>query len=156
MSESQRYSDAGMAPAQHQGELDDAAIERMRQFILSTLDKPEQMAQWFGRVMTQPKYVDQLMPLDEPLDEAALVAQLQQGEPLFHMPGSRFARRSDAAGTTLFVDGDGHACSEALAKRVADPEPMYDEVLELDGAAALLTQLINSGSLGFMGEDDEE
>ena len=32
----QRYSDAGMAPAEEVGELDDAAVERMRQFVLST------------------------------------------------------------------------------------------------------------------------
>ena len=156
MSDSQRYSDAGMAPAEEVGELDDAAVERMRQFILSTLDNPEQVAQWFGRVMTQPKYIDQVVPLEEPISEADLVAQLQDGEPLFHMPGSRFAWRSDASGTTLFVDGDGHTCSETLAKRLADPTPMYEEVLEIDGAKALITQLINSGSLGFMGEGDDE
>jgi len=156
---SQRYSDAGMAPAQQVGELDDAAVERMRQLIMSTLDNPTQVAQWFGRVMTQPKYVDQVVPLETPLTETALVAQLQEGEPLYHMPGSRFAWRHDASGTTLFVDGDGHTCSAELAKRLADTTPLYAEDLELDGAAALITQLVNTGSLGFMsdeGEDDEE
>ncbi|MFJ5536079.1 JmjC domain-containing protein [Vreelandella titanicae] len=156
---SQRYSDAGMAPAQQVGELDDAAVERMRQLIMSTLDNPTQIAQWFGRVMTQPKYVDQVVPLETPLDEEALVAQLQEGEPLYHMPGSRFAWRRDASGTTLFVDGDGHACSTELAKRLADTTPLYAEDLELDGATALITQLVNTGSLGFMsdeGDDDEE
>lgn len=156
---SQRYSDAGMAPAQQTGELDDAAIERMRQLIISTLDNPTQVAQWFGRVMTQPKYVDQVVPLETPMTETALVAQLQDDEPLYHMPGSRFAWRSDARGTTLFVDGDGHPCSAELAKRLADPTPLYAEDLELDGAATLFTLLVNTGSLGFMsdeGDDDEE
>lgn len=153
---SQRYSDAGMTPAQQPGELDDAAVERMRQLIISTLDKPEQVAQWFGRVMTQPKYVDQVVPLDTPLNEAELVAQLQEDEPLYHMPGSRFAWRSDASGTTLFVDGDGHACSETLAQRLADATPLYAEDLELEGAAALITQLVNTGSLGFMSDADDE
>ncbi|MGO2242135.1 MAG: JmjC domain-containing protein [Halomonas sp.] len=155
---SQRYSDAGMVPANLTGELDDAAIERMRQLIVSTLDNPVQIAQWFGRVMTQPKYVDQVVPLETPLTEAALVAQLQDGEPLYHMPGSRFAWRSEAGGTTLFVDGDSHACSAELALRLADATPLYAEDLEIDGAAALITQLVNTGSLGFMSDegDDEE
>lgn len=155
---SKRYSDAGMAPTQHTGELDDAAVERMRQLIMSTLDNPTQIAQWFGRVMTQPKYVDQVVPLETPLTETALVAQLQEGEPLYHMPGSRFAWRHDASGTTLFVDGDGHACSPELAQRLADTAPLYADELELDGAAALITQLVNTGSLGFMGDegDDDE
>ena len=154
---SKRYSDAGMAPASQAGELDDAAIERMRQFMLSTLDNPEQMAQWFGRVMT-PTQVDgiEVAPLESPLDEAALVAHLQAGEPLFAMPGSRFAWRSDSRGTTLFVDGDGHSCSEALAKRLSESAPFYEDILELDGAAALLTQLVNTGSMGFMDEEEDE
>lgn len=153
---SQRYSDAGMTPAQQAGELDDAAVERMRQLIMSTLDNPTQIAQWFGRVMTQPKYVDQVVPLETPLTEAALVAQLQEGEPLYHMPGSRFAWRRDAGTTTLFVDGDGHVCSTELAKRLADTKPLYAEDLEIDGAAALITQLVNTGSLGFMGDEGED
>ena len=148
-----------MTPAQQAGELDDAAVERMRQLIISTLDNPTQVAQWFGRVMTQPKYVDQVVPLETPMTETALVAQLQNDEPLYHMPGSRFAWRSDARGTTLFVDGDGHSCSTELAKRLADPSPLYAEDLEIDGAATLLTLLVNTGSLGFMsdeGDDDED
>ncbi|MFG6667916.1 JmjC domain-containing protein [Halomonas sp. HNIBRBA4712] len=153
---STRYSDAGMAPAENPGELDDAAIERMRHFILSTLDQPGELAQWFGRVMTQPKYMDQVMPLEEPMSEEDLVAQLHQGEPLFHMPGSRFAWRTEAGRTTLFVDGDGLACAEPLARRIVDTTPMYDDALELEGAASVLTQLVNAGSLGFFGGEEEE
>ncbi|UYG00963.1 cupin domain-containing protein [Halomonas sp. GD1P12] len=152
---SKRYSDAGMAPVEHTGELDDAAIERMRHFILSTLDQPKELAQWFGRAMTQPKYMDQVMPLEEPLDEEDLVAQLHAGEPLFHMPGSRIAWRTEAGVTTLFADGDGLPCTEPLARRIADPAPLYADVLELDGAAAVLTYLVNAGSLAFMDDDDE-
>ncbi|WP_447555744.1 JmjC domain-containing protein [Vreelandella sp. EE22] len=153
---SKRYSDAGMAPAENTGELDDASLERMRHFILETLDQPKELAQWFGRAMTQPKYMDQVIPLEEPLAEETLVAQLHAGEPLFHMPGSRIAWRSEAGTTTLFFDGDGLACSEALARRIADTTPMFDDVLELEDAQRVLTHLVNAGSLGFMDEEEDE
>ncbi|MCP1313602.1 MULTISPECIES: cupin domain-containing protein [unclassified Halomonas] len=152
---STRYSDAGMAPAEATGELDDDALERMRHFILSTLDQPRELAQWFGRVMTQPKYMDQVIPLEEPMSEEDLVAQLHAGEPLFHTPGSRVAWRTEQGATTLFVDGDGLPCDPALARRIADSAPMYADVLELDGAAAMLTHLVNAGSLGFLEDEDE-
>lgn len=142
-----RYADPELTPAEHSGELDDAAVERMRQLIVSTLDNPQQIAQWFGRVMTQPKYVDQVVPLDPPMTEANLVAQLQEGEPLYHMPGSRFAWRSEGNATTLFADGEGYACSEALAQRLASTAPLHEDVLELPGAKSLITQLVNAGSL---------
>lgn len=151
---SSRYSDAGMAPAEDAAEIDDAALERMRQLILDTLDDPVQISQWFGRVMTQPKYVDQLHPHDPPLDEAQLVAALQE-EPLHHVPGSRFAWRTDGEITTLFADGDGFTCTRTLAQRVASPRPLHEDILELPGAAALLTQLVNAGSLYWQLEDEE-
>ncbi|WP_075878975.1 cupin domain-containing protein [Vreelandella massiliensis] len=152
---STRYSDAGMAPVEDASEIDDDALERMRRLILDTLDKPAQISQWFGRVMTQPKYVDQLIPHDPPLNEAQLVAELQK-EPLHHAPGSRFAWRTDGNVTTLFADGDGFVCTQELAQRVATPRPLHEDILELPEATALLTQLVNAGSLYWQLEDEEE
>lgn len=152
---SRRYSDAGMAPTEDASKIDDAALERMRKLILDTLDDPAQMSQWFGRVMTQPKYVDQLIPHDPPLTDAELVAALQEA-PLHHAPGSRFAWRTDNDVTTLFVDGDGYTCPQALAQRVADPTPLNSNVLDLPDANDLLTQLVNAGSLYWQLIDDEE
>ncbi|MYL22583.1 cupin domain-containing protein [Halomonas alkaliantarctica] len=152
---STRYSDAGMAPVEDASEIDDDALERMRRLILDTLDNPAQISQWFGRVMTQPKYVDQLIPHDPPLNEAQLVAELQK-EPLHHAPGSRFAWRTDGNVTTLFADGDGFVCTQELAQRVATPRPLHEDILELPEATALLTQLVNAGSLYWQLEDEEE
>ncbi|NOG30820.1 cupin domain-containing protein [Halomonas sp. TBZ9] len=153
---SQRYSDAAMAPADDASEIDDAALERMRQLILETLDNPTQLSQWFGRVMTQPKYVDQLVPHDPPLSVPELVAALQAGSPLYHAPGSRLAWRADGDTVTLFADGDGYPCSRELAQRLADPAPIHEDVLSLAGADALLTQLVNVGSLYWPQEEDDD
>lgn len=152
---SQRYSDAAMAPAEHPNEIDDAALERMRQLILQTLDNPVQLSQWFGRVMTQPKYVDQLMPHDPPMAVSDVVAGLQDGAPLYHAPGSRLAWRTDGEITTLFADGDGYPCSLELARRLADTTPIHDDILAMEGADTLITQLINAGSLYWPSEDNE-
>lgn len=144
-----RYSDAGMPAVSDTSELDDASVARMRALILDTLDDPVQLAQWFGRVMTQPKYPDQLMPSDTPSDSAELVAILQGGESLQRSPGSRFAWRAlDAQRATLFADGDGIVASLALARALADPETSVDEtLLTHDDGAELLTRLLDAGSL---------
>ncbi|MGQ7248176.1 JmjC domain-containing protein [Halomonas sp. V046] len=154
---SHRYGDAGIAPCEDPAEVDDAALARMRALILDTLDDPAQLAQWFGRVMTQPKYVDQLVPNDHPSDADELVAALQDGEILERAPGSRFAWRSlgnDRA--TLFVDGDGLNCSLALARRMASLAPVDATILDLPGASVLLTRLVDTGSLGWPMDDEEE
>ncbi|AMD01741.1 50S ribosomal protein L16 arginine hydroxylase [Halomonas chromatireducens] len=151
-----RYSDAGMTPPSDPAELDDAAVARMRALILDTLDDPAQLAQWFGRVMTQPKYVDQLVPSEEPTEVEDLVAALQDGEELVRSPGSRFAWRTDGDRTTLFVDGDGIDCPLPLARALADITPIDADLLEQEGAAALLVALVDAGSLGWAEEYEEE
>lgn len=151
-----RYADPGMAPPADPAELDDAALERMRRLILATLDDPAQLAQWFGRVMTQPKYVDQLVPSERPTVPDELVALLQQDEELLRSPGSRFAWRAlDDSRATLFVDGDGIECTLPLARAVAGDTPLDAELLVHEGAAELLTALLDAGSLAFF-EDEAD
>ncbi|WP_299236500.1 cupin domain-containing protein [uncultured Halomonas sp.] len=154
--DSLRYSDSGMTPPADPGELDDAAIERMRHLLLDTLDDPARIAQWFGRVMTQPKYVDQLVPNEEATDPAELVAALQQGEELLRSPGSRLAWRDLGEGrATLFADGDGAECELTLARLVASEAPLDAEVLAHEGAAVLLAALLDAGSLAWASELEE-
>ncbi|SFU40449.1 cupin domain-containing protein [Halomonas korlensis] len=154
---SRRYADAGMTPPRDPAELDDAALARMRALILDTLDDPAQLAQWFGRVMTQPKYVDQLVVNEEPSDIEALVATLQDGEELVRSPGSRFAWRAmEDDQATLFADGDGIICNLQLARAIASDTPLDAELLALEGAPEVLTQLLDAGSLGWVGEFDTD
>ena len=153
---SRRYSDAGMPPAADPTEIDDDAVERMRGLILETLDDPAQLAQWFGRVMTQPKYVDQLVPNEQPTDPAELVTALHAGEALTRSPGSRFAWRAlDNGRATLFADGDGAECTPPLARALAGDTLLGAELLENEGAAELLAALLDAGSLTWDGEPDE-
>ncbi len=151
---SRRYADAGMSPPADPAELDDAALERMRRLILETLDDPAQLAQWFGRVMTQPKYVDQLVPSEHLTDVDELVALLHEGQELLRSPGSRFAwRTQDERSATLFADGDGIECPLPLARVIAADTPLDADILELPGAAELLAALLDAGSLTWL--DDE-
>lgn len=152
---STRYSDAGMAQLADPAELDDASLARMRTLILDTLDNPAQLAQWFGRAMTQPKYVDQLIPTEHPTDVEALVARLQAGEVLLHSLGSRFAWRELGDGrASLFVDGDAVECTLPLARAVAAAQ-LDAGVLEHEEAATLLVALLDTGSLSWADDDEE-
>ncbi|MGQ4877574.1 JmjC domain-containing protein [Billgrantia sp. LNSP4103-1] len=151
-----RYADAGMAPPDDPAELDDASLARMRRLILDTLDDPAQLAQWFGRVMTQPKYVDQLVASEYPTDVDELVALLQEGQELLRSPGSRFAwRAQDDERATLFADGDGVVCALPLARAVAGEVSLDAELLEHEGAAELLTALLDAGSLTWLDDAEE-
>ncbi|MCE8032501.1 MAG: cupin domain-containing protein [Halomonas sp.] len=152
---SSRYSDAGMTPPADPAELDDDSLARMRRLILATLDDPAQLAQWFGRVMTQPKYVDQLIPSETPTDVEELVALLHEGEELLRSPGSRFAWRGlSEHRATLFADGDGVECTLPLARAVASDTPIDAELLAYEGAAELFATLLDAGSLTWNMEEE--
>nr|WP_299244649.1 cupin domain-containing protein [uncultured Halomonas sp.] len=159
--DSRRYTDPDLEPSTHAGEIDDAAIARLRALLLDTLDDPAQMIAWFGRAMTQPKYADQLVPSESPTNIDALVAELQEGTVLERSLGSRFAYRDHGgSGATLFVDGDGQECDIELAKLLAGSDPINVDALSHTGSAELLGQLLDRGSLSWPyaeeSEDEEE
>ncbi|WP_353979260.1 cupin domain-containing protein [Salinicola endophyticus] len=157
LGDSQRYTDADLQPPQHPGELDDAAVERVRTLLLAAIDRPDQMAQWFGRAMTQPKYLDQLVPSDSPSDPAEVQAALRAGERLLHSPGSRFAWRAQTSTrATLFADGDALDCDPALARRLCDAEPLDQESLAHPEAASVLAALLDAGSLCWDEDEDDD
>ncbi|GHB05026.1 cupin domain-containing protein [Modicisalibacter luteus] len=155
--DSLRYADPDLTPALHPGEIDDASLARMRTMILDTLDNPAQLVQWFGRAMTQPKYLDQLVPQDSPTDVESLVAELQNGMTLARTLGSRFAYRSGKDGmATLFVDGDAVDCPFPLARDLAGNAPINADLLNHDGAAELLAYLLDHGSLSWLDDQEDE
>lgn len=156
--DSRRYADPDLTPPLHPGEIDAADLERMRALILDTLDDPAQMMQWFGRAMTQPKYPDQPVAADSPIDADALVAELHSGIVLERTLGSRFAYHVHTDGVpsraTLFVDGDGLECDAGLAALLASDVPLDADALAYPGGSELLAQLLNGGSLSWPAEDD--
>ncbi|WP_110689551.1 ribosomal protein uL16 3-hydroxylase [Salinicola endophyticus] len=157
LGDAQRYADADLQPPQHPGELDDAAVERVRALLLAAIDRPDQMAQWFGRAMTQPKYLDQLVPSDSPSDPAEVEVALSAGERLLHSPGSRFAWRGQTpTQATLFADGDALDCDPALARRLCDAEPLDQESLAHPEAATVLAALLDAGSLCWDEDEDDQ
>ncbi|WP_106478625.1 cupin domain-containing protein [Phytohalomonas tamaricis] len=155
LSETLRYNDADLKSGDHAGKLEAAAIERVRALLLKTLDDRAQLAQWFGRYMTQAKYPDQLVEAEEPVHADEVEAALKDGIVLERTLGSRFAFHEDEHGVTLFVDGDGVSCEARLARHLASTAPIDESVLRFLDASVLLAALLTRGSLSWPGDDEE-
>ncbi|WP_456267813.1 cupin domain-containing protein [Kushneria sp. AK178] len=155
LEDASRYHDPDLEASGDSALIDDTTLARVRQQMLAALDNPEQMAQWFGRTMTQVKYPDQLMPPLTPADEETLRGALSDGDQLAPAPGSRLAWHPHGEQATLFVDGDGYSCSPELAGHLCGARAIDQEVLAIEGAGALLTTLINRGSLHWVEDDDD-
>lgn len=145
-----RYSDPDLTPQTNPGEINAKAIEQVRNIVLQHLTS-ENVAFWFGKFMTERKYLEQTQ--EEPLDIDADEWQsaLADGELLWRHPSARLAFHSDEKGTLLFADGEAICCSRELAELVCKSvEINWAELKHLvqdpvDRAA--ITQLVNQETL---------
>ncbi len=156
----QRYSDPGLTPVQHPGEIDDDAIARVRAILQRELTD-ERIARWFGCHMSERKYPELYQP-EEDADNNSddwLIA-LDHGAQLERHPAARFAyRRLNETEADLFVDGQClPACLElaqALCATGLNPQQLRT-LAENDRNAAVIRQLLARESLWLDdGADDE-
>ncbi|MFC6979550.1 JmjC domain-containing protein [Microbulbifer taiwanensis] len=97
-----RYSDPGIAPTSTPAEIDAESVARLQQQLGAWLQQPQNIAQWFGAVMTEAKYPDTVaLDAGEAEDWRE---QLAQGAELVLNPASRCAFCREPQ--TLFVDGE--------------------------------------------------
>lgn len=145
-----RYTDPDLTLQDNPGEINAKAIEQVRNIVLQHLTS-ENIALWFGKFMTERKYLEQTQ--EEPLDIDADEWQsaLADGELLWRHPSARLAFHSDEKGTLLFADGEAICCTCELAELVCkEVEINWREIKMLVQDPlnrAAITQLINQETL---------
>ncbi|SFX03704.1 cupin domain-containing protein [Marinospirillum alkaliphilum] len=166
LKEDQRYTDADLTLPRHPAEMDDAAIQRLKNLLQTALDNPAALSEWFGRAITQTKYEDQLLPPEQPWQQEQLEALLRFAAPnqvlLAVAEGSRLAFRAAAEGRWLFADGEAwcypaslQGWIENLCQQFTFDTQFIKLALQSPESTALLLQLINQGSLYLPDEADE-
>jgi 50S ribosomal protein L16 3-hydroxylase len=146
--EEARYTDADLAPARGDGEIDDAAIARAVQAMpWLRLDGPAATASlraWFGRFITRYRSAQLAAAPPRRLSDAMFLRAVASGANVRRNPWSRCAWMRDGRGAVLFIAGEGHACSLSLARNAGS----LDEFPLATGNArdaALLRQLVDAG-----------
>jgi 50S ribosomal protein L16 3-hydroxylase len=143
-----RYSDPDLKPAKAAGEIDRAAIERLRAALpfAAALDDT-MLRDWFGRFITRYRNAQVPAPLEKPLSETALAKQLDAGAQLLRHPWSRLAWSSGRSGCTLYVSGQAYPATPELARQLCE-QRAFRVAEKLDAAErGLLLALVNDGHL---------
>lgn len=152
--DSHRYADPDLVPARESGEIDAAALERVRRVLSDALVADAAIqADWFGHFITRYRAAGFAVPRSTPLTAAAFDKRLTSGRgALMRHPLSRFAFQRRGRHADLFVAGDRHATSLSLARRLCQPAPLpTSEAAALDASAIeLLRTLVNRGHLEFV------
>ena len=150
--EDDRYQDPDLKLQTHNSKIGDDAIERIQQLVQEKLSDKATVKAWFGRYMTQPKYLDQLVALEEPLTADTLQGELLSGAALCLSEGSRLAFSDTESGLILFADGDGFELSATDRPVVLTlTEQKYLTEDELSSCSEqfkeIILELTNRGSL---------
>ncbi len=147
--EEKRYADPDLTPARAAGEIDRAALARVRAALpfAAGLDEPT-LRDWCGRFITRYRLARQPAPPARAYTAVRLGERLAAGAPLLRHPWTRLAWvRESPTRATLFANGLALPCPPALAMRLCAErtlrlaEPPTAETLDV------LLALVNEGLL---------
>ena len=145
LSDEQRYADPDLQPAKAPGEIDAAALGRLRSALpfAAALDEAT-LRDWFGRFITRYRNAQTPLAPAKPLAESELLKQLAAGAQLLRHPWARLAWSRGRHGTTLFANGQAYAATPALAQRLCAEQALSFEQPSAPDIALLLA-LVNDG-----------
>ena len=160
LNDQQRYTDADQAAVSDPAVVDDAAVERLREILLTAANDKQALAVWFGRFMTEPRYPEMLQAQDH--QKGLLEEVLGQGYGMLRNPSARLAYRVENDQIVLFASGE-HCVLPAsllpLVQLVCNEDYLDAEQLlswRADPEAwTLLEQLLDKGDLLLEGDDEE-
>lgn len=151
MDETERLSDPGLIPAEHEGEIDDAALDRVAHALgplAGAMDRGV-LADWFGSFITRYRSAQFAASPPTCIDIDTLSSALQAGASIWRHPWSRLAWCTQMGNTTLYAAGRGVPCPQALAQLLCSSAHIEGAAFgdcDRDAYAALAT-LINEGHL---------
>lgn len=147
LSEDKRFTDAGLDARAHPGEIPQTAIDNLKSIIEQQLNNPEALSDWFGRLMTTPKYEEDSFAGDfDENDYAEIIDTLHTGQALERRASARLAySQSDDSLATLYFDGHSQICTIDFAKQLCDKR-----YLSLDDVSSFLENSTDSQLLSSL------
>ncbi|MGA9332985.1 MAG: cupin domain-containing protein [Rudaea sp.] len=159
LDEGQRYVDPDLSPTRSGGEIDAAALERVRAAMPSFANVDNSiLTHWFGCFITRYRVAHEAAPARQPIAPARLALRLPRSRVLRN-PWSRVAWARYRRAALLFVAGQAYACPIAFARAVCASRQIEGSALaRLCGSNSLLAtlaNLIDSGHLLLAGRRNE-
>ncbi|OOG46961.1 cupin domain-containing protein [Rhodanobacter sp. C01] len=143
-----RYADPDLKPAKATGEIDRAAIERLKSALpFAAVLHDDMLRDWFGRFITRYRNAQVPAPLDKPLSADALAKQLDAGAQLLRHPWSRLAWSQGRSSCTLYASGHAYPATPALAQQLCEQRALRLTRKPGTIERALLLALVNDGHL---------
>jgi 50S ribosomal protein L16 3-hydroxylase len=146
LDESQRYTDPDLAPARSPGEIDAAALARLRATLpfAAALDE-DTLRDWFGRFITRYRNAQTPASPTRPLTLDLLRKRLDGGATLLRHPWTRLAWSRVRRGAVLFANGQAWPTRTELAQRLCAQRELHFDDAPDEETLGLLLGLLNDG-----------
>jgi 50S ribosomal protein L16 3-hydroxylase len=148
-----RYGDPKLEPAARPGEIEPAALRRLRDLARACIDDDSRCPAFLGSFLSRYRLAHEPAPPPAAIAPDALRRALGAGASLRHNPWTRLLWLQTVDGALLFAAGSAFACAPELAEAVCDPEGLSGSTaLRLAArrpgeAEGLLCELVNRGHL---------
>ena len=149
LSEDVRYADPDLVPHDNPGHMTPAVVTKVQGILSHYVDDFENVAQWFGRYITAPKYAEADTPHEE-LSLEDVRGHVATGGMLIRNEGSRFAFQEYGTNVWLFVEGRQYTCHESMTgfvKALCAERTFSDVLGRSKEQDSLILDLLNHGSL---------
>lgn len=156
-SDTRRYRDPAALRAGLGGEIPNGSVVAVRELLQELCQwQDADLAEWFGRFITEPKPQLEPLPADPDLSLPELARRLSGGERLVAHPYARLAFSAPTAdGARLFADGEAFTVTEVQdwMRQLCQRRPVGDAAVDA-ADRPLLLELYNQGSLLWEQEAD--
>ncbi len=116
LSDDRFYSDPDLAPTDHPGEINEAALNQVRAVLHEVLQDETTLREWFGTFMTESRRGFDSQPLHRSAEPAEVARAVSAGRAVAHASGVRFAYVDLPEGErTLFAGGQAFRLEKSLA-----------------------------------------
>lgn len=142
-----RYEDPDLDLQTHSAEMSDASFDRVQKIFQRYIEDPARLRDWFGRLMTEPKYPELEPPMEGIVRFETLIGDLQGAQRLKLDEACRLAFHQTPEHLQVFIDGESYQLSTSLSQVVIKLSQqrfiLLDEILLGDLEEALQELLVD-------------
>lgn len=156
---SRRFNDADMPACSAHGRIDHAVLSQVKTLMAELLEDPEQLANWFGEMISDAKHDLDLEQPDPAYSLEELVLRMDNGDHLYRLAGVRCFYMQDAE-QVFYLDGERYQLAESDREAISllcdQARICGPEVACLKQPQALLEVLLPLVNQGYWYFEEEE
>ena len=141
-----RYTDPDLQPALRAGEIDQSALQALKQFMHDRINDNRGIDQFLAGFLSRFRQANEPVPPPQSVTPEQLQKEGENSLKLMRNPWARLTWIEHDNDALLFASGQPFACSIQLAELLCGFEPPMINTRELDGQSlATLAKLVNNG-----------